>query len=94
MSFTWSRDAGRDRDRIFDLIAEDKLSAAATNDAKIADIERQLTDFPCSGRVGRLPGTRELVVPGTPVVAVYAVRTGGVLVLRVIHGAQQWPPKD
>jgi toxin ParE1/3/4 len=92
--FVWSRDAGRDRDDIFDHIAPENFSAAVSNDAKIAAIEGQLTRFPNSGRTGRVAGTRELVIPGTPYIAVYAVRDGTVAVLNLIHGAQQWPPKS
>lgn len=47
--------------------------------------------FPLSGRLGRVPGTRELVIHHTPYIAVYAVDDSVVRVLRVIHGAQQWP---
>lgn len=91
MRILWSRDAGRDRDRIFDHIAPDNFSAAVSNDEKIAAIEGQLMRFPLSGRLGRVPGTRELVIHHTPYIAVYAVDDSVVRVLRVIHGAQQWP---
>jgi plasmid stabilization system protein ParE len=47
-----------------------------------------------SGRRGKVSGTRELLVPRTPYVAIYEVRGDLVFVLRVIHGAQQWPPRD
>ena len=44
-----------------------------------------------SGRPGRVAGTRELVVTGTPYVAAYQVTRETVRILRVLHGAQQWP---
>jgi plasmid stabilization system protein ParE len=50
-----------------------------------------LLDFPASGRVGRIAGTRELVINGTPYVAAYAVTDTTVRILRVLHGAQEWP---
>jgi plasmid stabilization system protein ParE len=52
---------------------------------------RRLVDFPASGRVGRIAGTRELVINGTPYIAAYAVTETAVRVLRVLHGAQEWP---
>jgi addiction module RelE/StbE family toxin len=52
---------------------------------------RRLRDFPESGRPGRVAGTRELVVTGTPYVAAYQVTDTAVRILRVLHGAQQWP---
>ena len=60
------------------------------------DIERQierLRDFPRSGRIGRMPETRELVVSGTPYIVVYLV-SDDVELIRVLHGAQKWPPEN
>lgn len=94
VKFIWSRDAGRDRDYIFDYIAPENFSAAVSNDQKIAAIEAQLTRFPFSGRAGRLAGTRELVVPHTPYIAVYAVDEASIRILRLIHGARQWPEEE
>ena len=61
------------------------------SDAIEAAVSR-LADFPESARPGRVPGTRELVVPATPFVVVYRIEVAGVLILRVLHGAQKWPP--
>ncbi len=41
-----------------------------------------------SGRAGRVEGTREWVLTGTPYIAVYRVAGGVIEVLRVLHGAQ------
>jgi len=43
------------------------------------------------GRKGRVPGTMEWVVPGTPYIVVFVRVAGTVNVWRVLHGAQQWP---
>ncbi len=43
------------------------------------------------GRAGRVPGTRELVISGTPYIVPYRVRGGAVEVLRVFHAARRWP---
>ena len=94
MRFRWSRDAGRDRVDIFGYIATDNFTAAAVNDTRIASIEPQLTQFPESGRKGRVAETRELVIAGTPFLAVYRIEDGQVIILRVIHGAQRWPESD
>ncbi|MBU2719510.1 type II toxin-antitoxin system RelE/ParE family toxin [Acidithiobacillus ferridurans] len=40
---------------------------------------------------GRQQGTRELVIPHTPFIVVYRARHGRLEILRVLHGAQQWP---
>ena len=43
------------------------------------------------GRPGRVPGTREHMVTGTPYLLPYRVRDGVVEVLRVFHAARKWP---
>lgn len=59
-------------------------------DERIIAAVRRLSDFPVSGRVGRIAGPRELVIGGTPVAA-YAVTEISVRILRILHGAQEWP---
>ena len=81
-----------DLDSIVDHIALENPSAALDI---WDDIERQikrLRDFPRSGRIGRMPETRELVVSGTPYIVVYLV-SDDVELIRVLHGAQKWPPE-
>ncbi len=74
-----------------DYIAErDPAAAFATADrirARLGD----LTAHPGMGRPGRIAGTRELVVTGTPYLVAYRVEAGAVVILAVIHGAQRWP---
>ncbi|MFN4090551.1 MAG: type II toxin-antitoxin system RelE/ParE family toxin [Alphaproteobacteria bacterium] len=51
-----------------------------------------LATNPSQGRPGRVAGTRELVVTGTPYLLVYRVTATYVEILRVLHGRRQWPP--
>lgn len=60
-------------------------------DERIVAAARRLIDFPASGRVGRIAGTRELGDQRYPYVAAYAVTQSAVRILRVLHGAQEWP---
>lgn len=62
-------------------IAEALRNAAAT-----------LARFPLRGRPGRMLHTRELVLSGLPWFIVYRVMNDRVEILRVIHGARDWPP--
>jgi plasmid stabilization system protein ParE len=48
---------------------------------------------PAVGRAGRVAGTRELVVAGTPYIVPYRVRGEAVEILRVFHAARKWPEK-
>jgi toxin ParE1/3/4 len=88
---TWSAFALSDRDAIFTYIEADNPAAAVLIDERIIAAARRSLDFPASGRVGRIAGTRELVINGTPYVAAYAVTEATVRILRVLHGAQEWP---
>ena len=73
MKLFWSAFALADRDGIFTHIEADNPRAAIAVDERIAAAARRLVDFPQSGRPGRVAGTRELVVTGTPYIAAYAV---------------------
>jgi toxin ParE1/3/4 len=50
-----------------------------------------LKDMPNCGRIGRMPGTREITVAGLPFVIIYRVRKELVEIARILHGSQQWP---
>lgn len=91
MKLIWSAFALSDRDAIFTYIEADNPRAAVAIDERIVTATRRLIDFPESGRVGRIEGTRELVVSGTPYIAAYTVTETAVRILRVLHGAQEWP---
>ena len=91
MKLTWSAFALSDRDAIFTYIEADNPAAAVLIDKRIAAAARRLLDFPASGRVGRIAGARELIINGTPYVAAYAATETTVRILRVLHGAQEWP---
>lgn len=91
MKLTWSAFALSDRDAVFTYIQADNPSAAILIDERIVAATRRLIDFPASGRIGRIAGTRELVINGTPYVVAYTVSETTVRILRVLHGAQEWP---
>ncbi len=42
------------------------------------------------GRLGRVSGTRELVIPETPFILPYRIQDNRIEILAVLHGAQQW----
>jgi toxin ParE1/3/4 len=57
----------------------------------IYDSVKSLKTLPNRGRPGRLSQTRELMVPRLPYIIVYRVLQDRVAVVRILHGAQQWP---
>lgn len=91
MRIEWLPAAQRDLTAQLEWIAQQNPWAAIDiGDAVQAAVSR-LADHPALGRTGRVTGTRELVVVGSPYVVVYRIEATVVLVLRVLHGAQRWP---
>lgn len=76
-----------------DYIAAENPSAAIRIDEEIERQTDMLAQFPFMGREGRVSGTRELVIRRSPFILVYRVKGKRVEILRLLHGAQQWPPQ-
>ena len=91
MRVRWTTDAADDLERICDDIAESRPETARRVAQTIVEGVAALTTFPNRGRAGTVEGTRELVFVPLPFVVVYEVHDE-VHVLRILHGARQWPP--
>jgi toxin ParE1/3/4 len=91
MHLEWSVFSLADRTAIFDYIEADNPRAAVAVDDRIQTRVEGLAQFPEIGRPGRIEGTRELVIYRTPYIAAYRIAGETVRILRVLHGAQQWP---
>jgi toxin ParE1/3/4 len=87
----WTRPALADLEAIGDFIAHDNPVAAERTVVRLVASVDALRDHPNLGRPGRLTGTRELVVSGTPNVVPYRVLDEDVQILAVFHGARRWP---
>jgi toxin ParE1/3/4 len=91
MRLAWSASALNDRIEIFEHVSIDDPGAAIHIDQRIDDLIRGLLRFPEIGRPGRVPGTRELVIMGTGLIAAYRIDGDTIRVLRLLHGARKWP---
>jgi toxin ParE1/3/4 len=89
----WLRKALANLNAEASYIARDNPAAAAKVVTAIEEAVQNLTRFPALGRPGRVPGTRELVVPDTPYIIPYRIRNDAVEILRVFHAARKWPRK-
>jgi toxin ParE1/3/4 len=88
----WTEQATRQLDQAHDYIAlSNSEDVAARITLQIVASVQQLATFPMSGRAGRTPGTRELVVSNTPFIVAYAVEKDVIVILAVYHRAQRWP---
>jgi toxin ParE1/3/4 len=91
LTVRWLRTATRSRFQQLDYIAADNPQAAIRLDGEIERQTGLLAQFPLMGREGRVRGTREIVIGRSPFIAVYRVKRKTVEILRILHGAQQWP---
>jgi len=91
MPVRWTMPAADDLRSITRYIRRDSPSAARNVARTIFDAGNSLDSLPQRGRKGRIPGTRELVFPGWPYILVYQVTEYTVEILRIYHGAQDWP---
>ena len=91
MVIWWSTPATRQLAAAHEYIAADDEDAARRIANHIWDSVAILAKYPLAGRVGRVPGTRELVVTGTPFIVAYEVEKHQVRILAVLHAAREWP---
>lgn len=80
-----------DLDDIAGYISQDNPEAARRTVRRLWTAVKSLAEQPEMGRPGRVHGTRELVVSDTPFVVPYRVVGSEIEILRVLHGARDWP---
>ena len=76
---------------IHERIAADNPNAAGRMIERIRAAVARLAASPALGRPGRVAGTRELAIPGTPYIVPYRVKGEVVQIITILHGAQRWP---
>jgi len=94
MIVVWSPLAIDDLAALRAFIAEENPAAAQRVALRIVrSVKELLARQPHMGRPGRVPGTREFVVPRTPYIVPYRVRHNRLEILRVYHGTRKWPER-
>jgi toxin ParE1/3/4 len=91
MRVRWLQKAISNLDAEAEYIALENSKAAAEMFVYIKTKVDELSDFPSSGRPGRVPGTRELVIDQYPFVVPYRVVGNELHVLRVFHTRRKLP---
>jgi toxin ParE1/3/4 len=76
---------------ITDYLTERNPAAAMRVVERILAVADRLAESPFTGRPGRVPETRELVLVNLPYIIAYEIRETAVVILDVIHTARQWP---
>ena len=91
MRVRWTEPAAKALEDIQDQIAEDNRRAAFEVAQRIRVMTDFLGDHPKIGRIGRVAGTYELVIPGIPYIVPYRIRNQEVQILSVYHTSRKWP---
>ncbi len=91
MTIVWSPRAIEHLAHLRAYIARDNPKAANRIASVLLEAAERLAELPNLGRPGRVAGTRELVVPGTPYLIPYRLRGDRLEVIAVFHGRQKWP---
>jgi toxin ParE1/3/4 len=86
----WREAARADLLAIVDYISDDNPNAAQQLKDEIEEKVSRLPEHPKLYKPGRVDGTREMIVRPNYIV-VYTEDGSDLVILRVLHAAQQWP---
>jgi toxin ParE1/3/4 len=88
MRIRWTPAAAGDLRQINDYLKDHHPHYRLPTVRKVYLAVQSLKEWPHLGRSGREEGTRELMFPPLPYVAVYRLKEQEIEVLRIYHGAQ------
>jgi len=91
MRIRWTPAAAADLQYISDYLKNQHPHYRQPTMRKLYEAIRSLKTLPHRGRPGREEGTREVLFPPLPYVAVYRVKEQSIEVVRIYHGAQDRP---
>jgi len=93
MRIVWLDQANRDMFNAIEWLKE-RNPAAATKITQLIYLQlKQLQQYPQLGRIGKIEGTRELVIHQTRYIAAYRVDFSNNLIeiLALMHESMRWP---
>jgi toxin ParE1/3/4 len=91
VTIVWSPRAVEHLAHLSEYIARNNPKAANRVAVTLLEAVERLAELPNLGRPGRVAGTRELVVPGTPYIIPYRLRGDRLEVVAVFHARRKWP---
>lgn len=93
MLIEWAQTADSDLSEIFAyFLALDEEEKAKHIISRLIKTANTLSQYPLLlGRIGRMEGTREVVVKKLPYILVYRIIPESVKILRVIHTSREFP---
>ena len=90
LAVEWKKSARADLWEIVDFISDDNPEAAQHLKDEIESTARKLPQNPQMYRIGRVLGTREVVIRKNYIL-VYAETPSQITILRILHAAQEYP---
>ena len=93
MKIRWLSLAQADLESIEEYISEDSPTQAIEVVMRIIEAVEVLEDHPQIGKLGRVDGTRELVISNLPYNIPYRKKGQWIEILRVFHQTRKWPEK-
>ena len=92
MNIFWTVFAQDDLNAIFDYIVVEDQDAAIRLVRNIRTKVDALTEYPYMGKIGRVSGTRELLVDRKYYI-IYRVIDDNIHILNIIHNSRKYPPE-
>ena len=89
MNIRWSESAAEELKSIFEYIGLDSTDAAMRTIQRIHAAIDRLVQMPYLGRKGQKGGIRELVVPGTHYIVMYAIQEETIYLVTILHGTRK-----
>ena len=78
---------------IRNYIGQDNWEVANDVVMRIVEQAESLAIYPQKGRIGRIQGSRESILPGLPYIIAYRPKQDAVEIVRIIHTSRQWPKR-
>ncbi len=91
MNLRWTRRALQDLQHLHAYISQDDPEAAGRMVFRIQEAAHKLKQHSHMGKPGRVDGTRELVLAGSPYLLVYLLSGDEIHIVAVIHTSRRWP---
>ncbi len=91
MRVRWTTPAREQFVSAYEYIAGENRAAAARTADQIWESTQLLARHRMAGREGRVDGTRELVILGTPFIVAYRIEKNEARILAVLHAGREWP---
>ena len=93
MKIIWTPAAAQDRADIWDYLHAVNPKAAIDMDNRFRDAITRIAQYPQSGPVGIIAGTRELI-PHQSYRVIYELGSDAIWILALAHTSRQWPPSE